>query len=109
MRRLLTATLVAGLLAAGSTTFAGGVASAATTVIHQTTCTPAGNDYFSSSSNGVSYYLGTPNKVSAGSAAILKPKQNSTTLWTLSACPQGDLLENGGLALTSGSSSPGAA
>jgi hypothetical protein len=106
MRRLIFM-LAAGLLATGST-LADGVPSAGTTAIHRTSCTPAGNFYFNSSAGGVSYYLGTPSKASAGSAAILKPKQNSTTLWNLSACPQGDLLENRGLALTSRSSSSGA-
>jgi hypothetical protein len=100
MRRLITV-LAAGLLAPGTVLTAAAAASAGPTAIHKTTCTSAGNEYFSFSSNGVSYYLGTPSKASSGSAAILKPKQNSTTLWTLSACPKGDLLENRGLALTS--------
>jgi hypothetical protein len=105
MQRLISV-LAAGLLA-GGTVLTSGIASASTTAARQATCTPVGNEYFSSSSNGVSYYLGTPNKASSGSAAILKPNQNSTTLWNLSACPKGDLLENRGLALTSRSSSTG--
>jgi hypothetical protein len=99
--------LAAGVLAGGST-LAGGVASAGTTAIQQTSCTPVGSHYFSVSSKGISYYLGTRNKLTSGSAAILKPNKNGTTLWSLSACPKGDLLEIGGLALTSRSSSSGA-
>ena len=105
--RRLVSVLAAGLLATG-TVLAGGIASASTTAVGQATCTPAGNHYLSVSSNGVSYYLGTRKTASAGSAAILKPSRDATTLWTLSACPKGDLLENRGLALTSRSSSPGA-
>ena len=106
--RRLVSGLAAGLLAAG-TTLAGGIASASTTAARQATCTPNGNYYLSSSSGGISYYLGTPNKATSGSAAILKPNQNATTLWTNIACTNGNnLLENRGLALTSRSSTTGA-
>ena len=107
MRRLISV-LVTGLLAAGTVLTAASAASAGPTAIHRASCTPVPSEHFSSSSNGVSYYLGTPNKASSGSAAILKPRQNATTFWSLSACPNGDLLEIGGLALTSRSSSAGA-
>jgi hypothetical protein len=107
VHRRLVSVLAAGLLTVGGS-LAGGVASAGTTAIHRASCTPVGNHFLSSSSHGISYYLGTPGKLSSGSAAILKPNQNRTTLWSLSACPKGDLLEIGGLALTSRSSSSGA-
>jgi hypothetical protein len=87
---------------------AGGVASAGTTAINRATCTPEGSYYSSFSSNGTSYYLGTPSKLSSGVAAILKPKKNSTTWWSFTGCPKGDLLEIGGLALTSKATSSGA-
>ena len=101
--------LAAGMLAAGTVLATAGVASASTAAARQTTCTPNGNYYLSSSSGGTSYYLGTPNKASSGSAAILKPNQNATTLWTNVACTNGNnLLENRGLALTSGATTTGA-
>lgn len=107
MRRLISV-LATGLLAAGTFLTAASAAGAGTTAIQRASCTPVPSEHFSSSSNGVTYYLGTPNNASSGSAAILKPRQNSTTFWSLSACPKGDLLEIGGLALTSRSSSSGA-
>ena len=106
MRRLILM-FAAGLLA-GGTVLTSGIVSASTTVARHITCTPAGSYYFSVTSSGISYYLGTRNKATSGSAAILRPSQNATTLWTLKACPKGDLLENRGLALTSRSSSSGA-
>jgi hypothetical protein len=107
--RRLVSGLAAGLLAAGTVLATAGVASAKATAARQTTCTPAGNYYLSSSSGGIRYYLGTPSKLSSGSAAILKPKQNSTTSWTNIACTNGNnLLENRGLALTSRATSSGA-
>jgi hypothetical protein len=107
MHRLVSV-LAAGLLAAG-TVLTSGVAGASATAARQTTCTHQGNYYLSATSNGVSYYLGTPNKASSGSAAILKPAQNATTLWANFACTNGNnLLENRGLALTSRSSTSGA-
>lgn len=107
--RRLVSGLAAGLLAAGTVLATAGVASAAATAARQTTCTPAGNYYLSSSSAGISYYLGTRNKASSGSAAILKPNQNATTLWTNIACTNGNnLLENRGLAMTSRATSSGA-
>ena len=60
-------------------------------------------------SSGLNYVVGTPNKLSSGAAAILKPKENGTTLWT--ACGVSTtvtVLANRGLALTSRASSPGA-
>jgi hypothetical protein len=102
MRRLISV-LAAGLLAAGST-LASGVASAGTTA----SCTPEGSYYFSVSANGTNYYLGTPTKTGAGKAAILRPSENSTTLWTLTGCPKGDVFENRGLVLTSKATTTGA-
>ena len=49
------------------------------------------------------YFLGTPNNSVAGSAAILKPMENGTTLWVHCnsvTVPNELLLENRGLALT---------
>ena len=107
MQRLISV-LAAGLLA-GGTVLTSGIADASASAARQATCTPAGNYYLSSSSGGISYYLGTPSKLSSGAAAILKPRKNSTTLWSNIACTNGNnLLENRGLALTSRSSTTGA-
>jgi hypothetical protein len=108
MRRL-TSTLAGVLLAAGTVAASAGVASAGTTAVHrQSNC--FGGNFFHVTKNNVSYYLGTPNNLSSGAAAILKPNQNSTTSWTLCLVPnsQNVLIENRGLALTSRSASPGA-
>jgi hypothetical protein len=109
MRRL-TSMLAAGLLAAGTAVTCAGVASAGTTAAyHQTTC--ASGNFFHVTKSGVDYYLGTPNTTSSGAAAILKPKQNSTTAWTECAFNGSNnsfVLENRGLALTSRATSSGA-
>jgi hypothetical protein len=113
MRRLISM-LAAGLLAGGTAALTGGIASAGTTAHLAPTCAGGasygGSYYFNVTKNGVNYYLGAPRKPSSGAAAFLKPTTNSTTSWAL--CESGTsadfLLENGGLALTSRSSSPGA-
>jgi hypothetical protein len=108
MRRL-TFMLVAGLLAAGTATTSAGVASAgATAAHHQARC--ASGNFFHVTSNGVDYYLGTPTNLPAGTAAILKPRQASTTAWSECAFNGSDnsvVLENRGLALTSRATSSG--
>ena len=122
MRRL-TSMLVAGVLA-GGTVLAGGVASAGAstakpstvkpgaikpgTVNHRTSCTNEGPFFFNVTKNGANYYLGTPNNVRSGSAAILKPKKNGSTLWTVCVFSTNTLLlENRNLALTTRSTGPG--
>lgn len=106
MRRLMSA-LAGALLAAGTLATSAGVASAGTTAARQPSC--SGGNFFHVTKSNVTYYLGTPRNLSPGAAAILKPKQNSTTDWTLCSFPNSDsvLLENGGLALTSTDFSPG--
>lgn len=107
MPRLIS-TLAAGLLG-GETVLAGDVASADTAAVHrQDNC---GNRYFFSvSKGGVNFYLGTPANLVPGSAAILGPRQNRTTSWTLrfSQSTPTVLIENGGLALTDRPASAGA-
>jgi hypothetical protein len=101
--------LAAGLLTAGTVLTAAGAASADAAAVHRAACTVSGNFYFSVTAGSVSYFLGTPNKLSSGAAAILKPTENSTTLWT--ACGSSafaTVLTNRGLALTTRASSPGA-
>ena len=102
MRRLISM-LAAGLLAAGTVAASAGLASADTAAAHhQARC--AGGNFFHVTKNGVDYYLGTPNNLPSGAAAILKPKQNSTTAWTecaFSGTNNSFVLENRGLALTS--------
>jgi hypothetical protein len=107
MRRLIS-TLAGALLAAGTVAASAGAASAGTTAIHrQPNC--FGGNFFHVTKSGVNYYLGTPNNLSSGAAAILKPNQNSTTSWTLCVVPNSQkvLIENRGLALTSRATSPG--
>jgi hypothetical protein len=109
MRRLISM-LATGLLAAGAVVTSAGAAGAGTTAAHQQTTCASGN-FFHVTNNGVTYYLGTPNTSSSGAAAILKPKQNSTTAWAECAFSGSDnsvVLENRGLALTSRASSSGA-
>jgi hypothetical protein len=109
MRRLILM-LAAGLLAAGTAVTGAGAGSAATAAAyHQASC--ASGNFFHVTSNGVTYYLGTPSTTSSGAAAILKPAQNSTTAWTECAFNGSDnsfVLENRGLALTSRATSSGA-
>jgi hypothetical protein len=108
MRRLIS-TLAGALLAAGTVAASAGVASAGTTAVHrQSNC--GGGNFYHIKKSGVTYYLGTPSNLSSGAAAILKPKQNSTTSWTVCPVPnsQDVLIENRGLALTSRATSSGA-
>jgi hypothetical protein len=101
--------LVAGLLAAGTAVTCAGAASAGATAAHQQTSCVSGN-FFHVTKNGVNYYLGTPNNLSSGAAALLKPTENSTTAWAECAFNSSNnsvVLENRGLALTSTDSSPG--
>jgi hypothetical protein len=108
MRRLIFM-LAAGLLAAGTAVTSTGVASADTAAgHHQTRC--GGSSFFHVTKNGVTYYLGTPTNLTAGTAAILKPRQASTTAWAGCAFDASDnsvVLENRGLALTSRAASGG--
>ena len=109
MRRLISI-LAAGLLAAGTAATSADVASAGTAAAHNQARCASGN-FFHVTSNGVTYYLGTPNNLPSGAAAILKPSQNSTTSWSECAFSSSDnsfVLENRGLALTSRATSSGA-
>jgi hypothetical protein len=100
--------LAAGKLT-GTTVLTGDVSSADKTAAHcRANC---GNGYFFSVNNGgVNFYLGTPANLVPGSAAILGPRQNSTTSWTLRFCQSTPtvLIENRGLALTDRPTSAGA-
>jgi hypothetical protein len=115
--------LAAGLLAAG-TALAGGVASASASTVkpntvkpvtiklstgnHRTTCTNEGPFFFNVTENNANFFLGTPNNVHSGSAAILKSNKNGSTLWTVCVLSTNTLVfENRNLALTSRSTSPG--
>jgi hypothetical protein len=81
-------------------------------VRHQTAtnCTDVSPFFFNVTKSGVNYWLGAPNTVTTGAAATLKPKQNRETSWTLclSNTTNNTLIENGGMALTSRATSPGA-
>jgi hypothetical protein len=108
MRRLIFM-LAAGLLAAGTAATSTGVASAGTATAHHRARCASGN-FFHVTNNGVDYYLGTPTNLTAGSAAILKPRQASTTAWAECAFNGSDnsfVLENRGLALTSRATTSG--
>jgi hypothetical protein len=110
MRRLISI-LAAGLLAAGTLSTTVGAASAGTTAArHEFTCTVTGTNFFHVTNNSVSFFLGVPNNAHSGATARLKPSENRSTKWLdcLSATSNVLVLTNGGLALTSRSSSPGA-
>jgi hypothetical protein len=97
--------LAAGVLAAGTVLTAGGAATAGPAAARQVVC--GLQPYFWVTVGSVNYYLGTPNKLSSGAAAILKPSQNSTTAWDVCRSPgKWPYLENRGLALTSPSPAP---
>jgi len=110
--------LVAGVLAGG--TVLAGVASAGAstakpgtfkpgTATHRASCMNQGPFFFNVTHNGANFFLGTPNNVHSGSAAILKPKKNGSTLWTICFFTTSDTIvfENRNLALTSRSTGPG--
>lgn len=46
------------------------------------TCTDSGSGFIYVTANSTNFYLGTPNKITSTSVAILKPSQNGTTRWT---------------------------
>jgi len=103
-----TSALAAGLLA-GETVLTDDVASVDTTAVHREA--NSGNGYlFSVNQGGVDFFLGTPANLVPGSAAILRPRQDNTTSWTLcfSQSSPTVLIENGGLALTIRPASAGA-
>ncbi len=113
MRRLVSL-LAAGLLTGGTVLTSVGAASADTTPViyhraNATTCTNEGPFFFNVTKNGANYYLGTPNNTFSGASAILKPKENGTTTWTLCVSATSDMVvfQNRNLALTSRSTSPG--
>ena len=106
MRRLIFV-LGAGLLAAGTVLATAGAAGAGTTA--GANCGPG--IIATATGGGDDLFLGTPNNLSSGASALLKPKLNSTTQWSLCVVPNTSnvaLFENRGLALTSRASSPGA-
>lgn len=109
MRRLISM-LAAGVLAAGTVLTTAGVASAGATAVRHQGCTPERKILILSSVPHRLYWLGTPNKLSSGAAAILKPRANSTTQWAVRCRNHGTevVLTNRGMALTSSASSPGA-
>ena len=83
---------------------AGATAAHRATAHRATTCTNDSGEYAWVRVRGVNYFLGTPNKLFIGSAAILKPMENSTTLWVhcnSTVVSHELLLKNRGLALTS--------
>ena len=97
--------LGAGLLAAGTVLATAGAAGASTTT--GANCGPG--IIATDTGGGDDLFLGTPNNLSSGASALLKPKLNSTTQWTFCEVPNTSnvaLFENRGLALTSRASSP---
>jgi hypothetical protein len=92
---------------------AGAKAARHQTTTNPTNCTYEGPYFFYVTKSGANYYLGAPNTVTSGKAAILKSKQNRETSWTLcfSNTASTAVIENGGdggMALTSRATSPGA-
>jgi hypothetical protein len=56
-----------------------------------TSCTDDGSGFISVTAKGTNFYVGTPNSITSGSAAILKPTQNSTTRWTACIASSGSV------------------
>ena len=106
MRRLISI-LAAMLLAAGTLFTAAGAASAGAAAAPRAKCNPKPGFHFNVSKNGVNFYLGAPRTPTVGAAAFLKPTKNSSTTWNLCAVPGQTQINNGGLSLTSRSSSVG--
>jgi len=110
--RPLTRMLAAGLLATGTVLTAAGAASAAPATARQAAC-PAGSTEVADvplfvQPGSVRYFVGTPNNLTSGAAAILKPRENSTTEWVFCQFSgASDVVINRGLYLTSRSTSPG--
>jgi hypothetical protein len=80
MRKL----LVLGVAAATTLLSAAATAAPVLASTHKpltTSCTDEGAGYISVTAKGTNFYVGTPNSITNGSAATLKPTQNSTTLW----------------------------
>jgi hypothetical protein len=109
--------LAAGLLAAATvlTTVGVGAGSAGATVARQAgvrfgLCPVVTIRYVSH--RGVNYFLGIPNIAHSGSAVVLKPRTNRTTVWRSCGTPVSGgrifFSLKDGLVLTSRSSSPGA-
>jgi hypothetical protein len=108
MRRLISM-LAAGVLAAGTLFATAGVASAGAAAARKAPCTPDGSGHITITVSGVNFHVGTPNTTFNGATVRLKPRFNSTTLWTGCFTSAGDVvLFNRGLAMTSRSFSPGA-
>lgn len=114
MRRLISM-LAAGLLAAATVVTTVGAASAGATVARHTgvrfgTCPAVTIRYVSH--RGTNYFLGTPLEASSGSAAVLKPRTNRTSVWRSCGTPVSGarifFSLKDGLVLTSRSSTPGA-
>jgi len=111
MRRLITM-LAAGLLAAATVLTTVGVASAGATVARNDGFNLGACPVVTIRALGSSLMVGTPNVVSSGSAAILKPTINHTTVWRSCGTPLPGVRVfisiNRRLALTSRSTTPGA-
>jgi hypothetical protein len=89
---------------------AGATAAHRATVHRATTCKNDAGEFSWVTVGGVKYFLGTPNTLFIGSAAILKPSQNGTTLWVhcnSTVVSHELLLKNRGLTLTSRGSGAG--
>jgi hypothetical protein len=108
MRRLISM-LAAGVLAAGTLFATAGVASAGAAAARKAPCTPDGSGHITITVSGVNFHVGTPNTTFNGATVRLKPRFNSTTLWTACFTSAGNIvIFNRGLAMTSRSFSPGA-
>ena len=105
-------TVLAGVASAGASTVKPGTVKPGTikpgTATHRASCMNQGPFFFNVTHNGANFFLGTPNNVHSGSAAILKSNENGSTLWTVCVLSTNTLVfENRNLALTSRSTGPG--
>ncbi|HEY3955921.1 MAG TPA: hypothetical protein VGM53_21315 [Streptosporangiaceae bacterium] len=90
MRKL----LVLGVAAATTLLSAAATATPVLASTHKpltTSCTDDGSGFVSVTAKGTNFYVGTPNSITSGSAATLKPTQNSTTRWTACVASSGSV------------------
>jgi hypothetical protein len=114
IRRLITAAAGVAVVLLGATATLPLAAPAGASAVHPSidpsACTNDNGEFSSVTVGGVNYFLGAPNNIFPGAAALLKPNGNSTTLFihcNSLTVSQELVLSNRGLALTSRDSSPG--
>jgi hypothetical protein len=115
MMKRLASMLAAGVLAAATVVATAGAASAGPTPTHRITCSGGTLTSIFVQQGTTQFFPGIPNKFQSGSAVRLKPTANGTTTWCFTQIPSGPNAGqftiaslNGGLAMTSRATTPGA-